>query len=72
MAGPLCRLKAIIESMLGLIAIAIGQRGRLRSAYWSWRRETAFGPPEERSLARKTRWKAMLAFGRWSWLMRRG
>ena len=72
MSGPLCRMIAFCKSLLGLLAIAIGQRGRLGSSYWNWRRETAFGPSKGRNMARGTRWRAMLDFGRWSWMMRRG
>ena len=65
-------LMSFIPAALGLIWIGLGQRGRVRTAYWRWREHTAFGDPGTYKVSPRSRLRALWAFGRWSWRMRRG
>ncbi|MCH2132526.1 MAG: hypothetical protein MK116_02130 [Phycisphaerales bacterium] len=65
------RLLRAFQAGFGLMALVIGQRGRMRSTYWAWRRETAFGPDGRWPMSRQSRRRAVLSYARWSWLMKR-
>jgi hypothetical protein len=55
-----------------LLLLAGRSRFRLRSGYWRWRAETAFGAGPQ---PRPTRWRrarAVLEYGRWVHRMKRG
>ena len=72
MSNAFRRVADAVQSILGLIWIGIGQRGRIRSSYWRWREQTAFGQPDQHEVCPRQRRRALMAFGRWSWRMRRG
>ena len=56
----------LIGGAWGLLLVAVGARGRLRSRYWAWRKQTAFGPGSPES-----RLRFILEFGDWARRMRR-
>jgi|GEM_PF-553156 len=60
---------AIVRGSLALVGIAIQSRGRLRSRYWQWRSETAFGDGKW-PVTRGQRLHALLEYGDWVWRMR--
>ena len=67
----LTRIHLVFTGLLGLGLVLLRARGRLRGAYWTWRKQTAFGgSPSEWPAARERR-RAMLDFGAWVWAMRR-
>ncbi len=56
----------LVKGCWGLLLVAISARGRLRSRYWAWRGQTAFGPGSPAS-----RLWFVLEFGDWARRMRR-
>ena len=67
-------MRNVLETIGGLWALfmlAAKSRFRMNSAYWRWRRETAFGTDPTRWPPRIQRWKATLAYGRWVHRMKR-
>ena len=70
--GPLMSsARRVIEGCLGLLLLVIAHKGRFKREYWRWRQETAFGVDGKANLSRGARWKAILAFGQWSWRLRK-
>jgi hypothetical protein len=62
------------ENLCGLwelLRLALASGLRMRSSYWMWRYETAFGTNPTRQPSRWQRWKAMIRYGRWVHRMRR-
>ncbi len=59
-----------IRAILSLARLAVVSRFNFGSAYWAWRRETAFGK-HERTLSLKERVHSILEYGAWVWRMRR-
>jgi hypothetical protein len=55
-----------------LFMLAARSGFRLRGAYWQWRYETAFGSDPARRPSRAQRLRAILAYGRWVYRMKRG
>ena len=55
-----------------LFLLALKSRFRLRSAYWKWRNETAFGTDPARMPSRVQRWRAVLDYGKWVYRIKRG
>lgn len=68
---PMQRLTmlAMVRAALALARIAVQSRGRLRSRYWLWRNETAFGNGKW-TVSRAQRLHALLEYGDWVWRMR--
>lgn len=54
--------------MWELLRLAVITRGRVRGAYWAWRRETAFGKHEPTGGEQRG---AMLHYGDWVRRMRK-
>jgi hypothetical protein len=64
----------MIDTMMGLLELlrlAWISRFRMRSPYWRWRFETAFGHDPSRMPTRRQRWRAMIDYGKWVHRMRR-
>ena len=55
-----------------LALLALRSRFRFRGPYLRWRYETAFGSEPARRPSRVRRLRAMLAYGRWVHVMKRG
>ena len=66
------RLIANLFGCWELLLLAVRSRFRLRSGYWRWRAETAFGADPARRPPRRERWRQVLAYGRWVHEMKRG
>ncbi|MHC4949063.1 MAG: hypothetical protein ACYTG1_12530 [Planctomycetota bacterium] len=57
---------------LGLLLMLAARSGfRLRSGYWRWRTETAFGADPAARPPRRERLRAILDYARWAYRMRR-
>ena len=54
-----------------LALLAIKSRLRLRSGYWKWRYETAFGTDPTRWPPLRQRIRAMIDYGKWVHRMKR-
>lgn len=63
------RPREFLRGVAGLLMVGAQTRFRLRGAYWSWRRETAFGHASRPGVAQE--WREALAYGAWAWKMRR-
>jgi hypothetical protein len=61
----------MIHSLLGLFHLGFATRFRVRGAYWSWRKDTAFGNDPAKWPSAAERRHAMLDYARWAWRMRR-
>ena len=61
----------MIQSLLVLLALVFATRFRMNGAYWSWRKETAFGADESKWPSAAARRHAMLDYARWAWRMRK-
>jgi hypothetical protein len=62
----------LLDAMRGtlcLARIALQSRGRIRSRYWQWRDETAFGNGRW-PVSRAQRVRALIEYGAWVWRMR--
>ena len=67
-------IRSIIGTAAGLLAllsIAAATGFRLRGAYWTWRRETAFGSDPSRWPPARERRRMILEYARWVASMRR-
>lgn len=67
-------MKNLLETICGLwelLLLAINARFRLRSSYWKWRYETAFGNNIAARPSRFEQLKAMLSYGKWVYRMKR-
>jgi len=60
-----------IAGLLALLSIAASTGFRLRGAYWTWRRETAFGSDPTRWPPVRERRRMILEYARWVASMRR-
>jgi len=60
---------AMVRGSLALVALALQSRGKMRSRYWQWRNETAFGNGKW-PVSRAQRLHALLEYGDWVWRMR--
>jgi len=68
-------MNRVIETIGGvweLARLAAASRLRLRSGYWRWRYETAFGNDPLVRPRVAARWRATLEYGRWVHRMKRG
>jgi hypothetical protein len=68
-------MQAVLDTIGGIWQLlGLGLRGGLKpgSAYWQWRRETAFGSDPDAMPPRRERWRAMLDYGRWVHRMKHG
>lgn len=68
-------MRYLIDTLGGLWELALmamRSRCRLRSRYWRWRRETAFGNDPEHMPPAAERRRQILAFARWAYRMKRG
>jgi hypothetical protein len=68
-------MRSMIETLGGvweLTRLAAASRFRLRSRWWRWRNETAFGAEPALRPPLRRRLGAMLDYGRWVYRMRRG
>lgn len=68
-------MRHLLETLAGiweLLLLAIKARFRLRSSYWRWRYETAFGSNLATRPAKFEQLKAVLSYGRWVYRMKRG
>jgi hypothetical protein len=65
-------MRDAIDTVVGLariLGLVLASGFRVRGAYWSWRRHTAFGAgPEPRGMERV---RAVLGYARWVARMRR-
>ncbi len=59
----------ILRSIFALARLALSSKFRMRSRYWKWRDETAFGLNSS-SIPRGARLHAMLEYGAWVARMR--
>jgi hypothetical protein len=64
-------MMANLRGLASLASMALATRFRLRGAYWSWRRETAFGSDPSRWPAASARRRAIFEYARWVASMRR-
>lgn len=48
-----------------LFLLAAKSRFRMRSSYWRWRYETAFGHDPDRHTTRRERLHALIEYGKW-------
>jgi hypothetical protein len=67
-------MRWIIDTIGGaweLLLLACRARFRLNSAYWTWRRETAFGSDPISMPSSAERRRAVLDYGRWVFRMKR-
>ncbi len=67
-------MRNIAETLVGLWELGwlgVKTRFRLRGAYWRWRQETAFGCDPALHPPRSQRLRAILAYGRWVYRMKR-
>ncbi len=62
--------RIVVEGLLGLTALGLETRFRLRGPYWDWRRHTAF-PDGIPSGGRGEMVRLALEYGAWAWRMRR-
>jgi len=68
-------VRHVIDTIGGvweLILLAWKSRFRMRSVYWRWRYETAFGTDPTKMPPRLQRLRAMLDYGRWVYRIKRG
>ncbi len=68
------RINRLIETIGGvweLGRLAAASRFRMRSRYWRWRDETAFGSDPSARPGAGARWRAVLDYGRWVYRMKR-
>ena len=65
------RLRDTLGGVWELTALAVASRFRLSNRYWRWRDETAFGSDPAVRPGSIARWRAMLAYGRWVYRMKR-
>jgi hypothetical protein len=70
-ASVMRTVSEILGGLWQLFAIAVRMRLRLRSSYWRWRHETAFGSDPRRYTTRWQRFLAMIEYGRWVHRMKR-
>ncbi len=61
----------MLASLLGLLRLGFATRFRVGGAYWTWRKETAFGSDPSKWPSASARRHAMLEYGKWAWSMRR-
>lgn len=61
---------ATLRGLCCLLSMAAATRFRMRGAYWSWRRETAFGSDLSRGPSARERRRAILEYARWAARMR--
>jgi hypothetical protein len=69
------KMRRIIDTIGGLwelLLLAWKTRFRMRSEYWKWRYETAFGTDPSKMPPRRERIRAMLDYGRWVYRIKRG
>jgi len=64
-------IQSLLQSLLGLLWLGFATRFRVNGAYWSWRKETAFGLDESKWPSPAARRHAMLEYARWAWRMRK-
>lgn len=67
-------MRLFIDTLGGIgeiIRLGLRSGMRLRSPYWRWRVETAFGSDPTCRPGLFARMKAMLAYGRWVYRMKR-
>lgn len=62
--------RVVIEGLLGLTALGVATRFRVRGPYWQWRTHTAFptGTPQG---GRAELVRLALEYGAWAWRTRR-
>ncbi|MBM4051829.1 MAG: hypothetical protein FJ270_03675 [Planctomycetes bacterium] len=60
----------LLHAVIALARLGIATRFRLGGAYWSWRRETAFGRDAARWPSAAHRRKAMIEYAEWVTAMR--
>ncbi|MFZ9692770.1 MAG: hypothetical protein ACO3EP_12090 [Phycisphaerales bacterium] len=65
------RWRANLSGLACLASMALATRMRIGGAYWSWRRETAFGSDPSRWPAPAERRRTILEYARWVASMRR-
>ena len=61
----------LIDVCTGLIRLAVSTRFRMRSPYWQWRMETAFGTDRRQWPGALRRLKMTLDYAAWTSRMRR-
>jgi hypothetical protein len=59
-----------LRAAIALVRLGIATRFRLGGAYWSWRRETAFGRDASRWPSAAHRREAMIEYAEWVAQMR--
>ena len=67
-------MNRVIETIGGvweLVRLVVASRLRLRSGYWRWRYETAFGGDPSQRPPLPARCRALLDYGRWVYRMKR-
>ena len=67
-------MRYVVETFGGLwelLLLGLRSRFRFRGPYWRWRFETAFGSDPSAFPARWQRVRAMLAYGRWIYRIKR-
>ena len=67
----MARFVETLGGLWQLFAMAARSGFRMNSAYWTWRRETAFGHDPAQRPSRRERFHAMLDYGRWVHRMKR-
>jgi hypothetical protein len=60
----------VVVALISLLRLGWSTRFRLGGAYWSWRRETAFGGDRSRWPSEAERRRAMIDYGAWVGAMR--
>jgi hypothetical protein len=60
----------LLRAVFALARLGVATRFRLGGAYWSWRRETAFGRDPSRWPSASHRRKAMIEYADWVSQMR--
>jgi hypothetical protein len=60
----------LLRAVFALARLGVATRFRLGGAYWSWRRETAFGRDASRWPSAVHRRKAMIEYAEWVAQMR--
>ncbi|MHC4219611.1 MAG: hypothetical protein ACYSU7_14305 [Planctomycetota bacterium] len=69
------RAQGLLETLGGLwelVLLAARTGFRLRGPYWRWRGETVFGTDPATRPSRWQRVRAVIAYGRWVYRMKRG
>ncbi|MBM4110274.1 MAG: hypothetical protein FJ254_02805 [Phycisphaerae bacterium] len=60
----------LLRAVIALVRLGFATRFRLGGAYWSWRRETAFGCDAARWPSAAQRRRAMIEYAEWVASMR--